>query len=94
MAAALAADADLISQIKAASRGNDRLSGVEQIKRFRILPAFWEPGGDGLTLTMKLRRRPIAQKYAIEIDAALRRVAGSGRTRTGTRRRADPGLNR
>ncbi|MFD6199216.1 fatty acid--CoA ligase FadD11 [Mycobacteriaceae bacterium NPDC060252] len=47
---------------------NAKLSRVEQIKRFRVLPGFWEPGGDELTLTMKLKRRSIAQKYAIEIN--------------------------
>ena len=29
----------------------------------------WQPGGDELTPTMKLKRRPIAQKYAAEIEA-------------------------
>jgi long-chain acyl-CoA synthetase len=48
--------------------GNAQLSRVEQIKRFRVLPTFWEPGGDEITLTMKLRRRPICEKYATEID--------------------------
>ena len=42
---------------------------MEQIKRFRLLPAEWLPGGDELTPTMKLKRRPIAEKYAGEIDA-------------------------
>jgi len=50
-------------------RANERLSRVEQIKRFRILEGDWEPGGDELTPTMKLRRRPIAEKYAEEIEA-------------------------
>jgi long-chain acyl-CoA synthetase len=35
----------------------------------RLLPAAWEPGGDELTPTMKLRRKPIAEKYAHEIDS-------------------------
>jgi long-chain acyl-CoA synthetase len=48
--------------------GNARLSRAEQIKRFRILPSQWEPGGDELTPTMKLKRRPIIDKYASEID--------------------------
>lgn len=48
--------------------GNTRLSRAEQIKRFRILPIQWEPGGDELTPTMKLKRRPISDKYASEID--------------------------
>jgi long-chain acyl-CoA synthetase len=29
----------------------------------------WLPGGEELTPTMKLKRRPIAEKYAAEIDA-------------------------
>ena len=47
---------------------NARLSRVEQIKRFRILPTDWLPGSDELTPTMKLRRKPIAQKYETEIS--------------------------
>ena len=67
-AAVLADDDKLRSAVRAAIvAGNDRLSRSEQIKRFRILPAMWEPGGDELTPTMKLRRRPIADKYASEI---------------------------
>jgi long-subunit acyl-CoA synthetase (AMP-forming) len=48
--------------------GNSKLSRVEQIKRFLIVGTPWEPGGDELTPTMKLKRRPIAEKYAAEID--------------------------
>jgi long-chain acyl-CoA synthetase len=50
-------------------RANAELSRVEQIKRFAILPCDWAPAGDELTPTMKLRRKPIAAKYAAEIDA-------------------------
>lgn len=32
-----------------------------------MLPVFWEPGGDEMTLTMKLKRKRIAQKYAVDI---------------------------
>ena len=48
---------------------NQDLARVEQVKRFAILPADWEPGGDELTPTMKLKRRPIAEKYADEIES-------------------------
>ena len=48
---------------------NESLARVEQIKKFTILPTDWEAGGDELTPTMKLKRKPIAQKYAEEIEA-------------------------
>jgi long-subunit acyl-CoA synthetase (AMP-forming) len=67
--AALAADPEVIARIAAGvAEGNAKLSRVEQIKRFRILPALWEPGGDEITLTMKLKRKPIFAKYAAEIE--------------------------
>ncbi|WP_024802631.1 fatty acid--CoA ligase FadD11 [Nocardia sp. BMG51109] len=68
-AAALAADGSVIEQIAAGiGSGNAKLARVEQVKRFRILPVFWEPGGDEITVTMKLKRRVIADKYAEEIE--------------------------
>ena len=48
--------------------GNAKLSRVEQVKKFEIVPNFWMPGGDELTPTLKLRRRPIAEKYAATIE--------------------------
>ncbi len=67
--AALAADPEVVAQIAAGvAAGNAKLSRVEQIKRFRILPTLWEPGGDEITLTMKLKRKPIMAKYAEEIE--------------------------
>lgn len=67
--AALAADPEVIARIAAGvAEGNAKLSRVEQIKRFRILPTLWEPGGDEITLTMKLKRRRIAAKYSAEIE--------------------------
>ena len=47
---------------------NEQLARVEQIKKFKILPTEWEPGGDELTPTMKLKRKPIAEKYEDEIE--------------------------
>ena len=44
----------------AVERGNAGLSRVEQVKKFKLLRADWQPGGDELTPTMKLKRRPIA----------------------------------
>ncbi|WP_410578269.1 fatty acid--CoA ligase FadD11 [Amycolatopsis sp. lyj-108] len=78
-AEALAVDADVIARISAGvAAGNEKLSRVEQIKRFTILPTFWEPGGDELTLTMKLRRKPISAKYGQEIDALYAAEPGDG----------------
>jgi len=72
--AALADDATLRAEIElAVKHANERLSRVEQIKKFAILPDVWEPGSDVLTPTMKLKRRPIAEKYAAEIDALYAR---------------------
>jgi long-subunit acyl-CoA synthetase (AMP-forming) len=53
----------------AVDAANTRLSRVEQIKRFAILPTFWEPGGDEITPTMKVKRRAITAKYADVIDS-------------------------
>jgi long-subunit acyl-CoA synthetase (AMP-forming) len=49
-------------------RANSHLSRIEQIKRFKVLPCDWPPAGDELTPTMKLKRRPIAEKYAAQIE--------------------------
>ncbi|OBG64502.1 MULTISPECIES: fatty acid--CoA ligase FadD11 [unclassified Mycobacterium] len=67
--AALAAHPEVVARIAAGvAEGNAKLSRVEQIKRFRILPSLWEPGGDEITLTMKLKRKPIMAKYASQIE--------------------------
>jgi long-subunit acyl-CoA synthetase (AMP-forming) len=54
---------------RAVEAANARLSRVEQIKRYEVLPGEWVPGGEELTPTMKLRRRPIDRKYEAEIEA-------------------------
>jgi long-subunit acyl-CoA synthetase (AMP-forming) len=48
---------------------NEKLARVEQVKRFTIVEGDWLPGSDELTPTMKLKRKPIAEKYAAAIDA-------------------------
>jgi long-chain acyl-CoA synthetase len=69
-AGALAADDRVRGAVAVGvDKANSHLSRVEQIKRFEILPTDWEPGGDELTPTMKLKRKPIAEKYAEEIEA-------------------------
>ncbi len=47
---------------------NEKLARVEQIKKFKILDEDWQPGGEELTPTMKLKRKPISEKYAAEIE--------------------------
>ncbi len=60
----------MIAAVRSAiEQANERLARVEQIKNFTIVPGDWLPGGDELTPTMKLKRRPIEAKYAAEIDA-------------------------
>jgi long-subunit acyl-CoA synthetase (AMP-forming) len=64
------ADPDVVARVQEeVDAANAHLSRVEQVKRFLVVSAEWLPGGDELTPTMKLRRRPIAAKYAGEIDA-------------------------
>jgi long-chain acyl-CoA synthetase len=67
--ATMAREAAVLAEVRAGvQRANSHLSRVEQIKRFEILGVDWGPGGDELTPTMKLRRKPIQEKYAAEIE--------------------------
>jgi len=66
-------DPAVVAEVQAGvDRANKALSRVEQIKRFVILGEDWEPGGDELTPTMKLKRRAIHAKYAAQIEAIYR----------------------
>jgi len=66
----LAEEEAVVAAVQAAvDRGNEELARVEQVKRFTIVPGDWLPGGDELTPTMKLKRKPISEKYAREIEA-------------------------
>jgi long-subunit acyl-CoA synthetase (AMP-forming) len=61
---ALAHDERVRAEIEQAVEGaNAKLARVEQIKKFAIVEGDWLPGGDELTPTMKLKRKPIAEKY-------------------------------
>jgi long-chain acyl-CoA synthetase len=64
----------VLAQVQAeVDAANAKLSRVEQIKRFTLLRGDWAPGGDEITPTMKLKRKPIAAKYAAEIEAMYER---------------------
>jgi long-subunit acyl-CoA synthetase (AMP-forming) len=65
----LAADERVRAAIQEAiNAANAKLARVEQIKKFHIVRGDWLPGGEELTPTMKLKRKPIGEKYAPEID--------------------------
>jgi long-chain acyl-CoA synthetase len=69
----LATHPKAIDAVQAAvDTANATLSRVEQIKRFTVLGEEWAPGGDELTPTMKLKRKPIAAKYEAEIEGMYR----------------------
>ncbi len=68
--AALAENPAVIAEIqKGVDAANEHLARVEQIKKFTIVPGDWLPGGEELTPTMKLKRKPIAEKYEDEIES-------------------------
>ena len=65
---------DVAAEIdRAIAAANEHLSRVEQVKRHAILHTEWLPGGDELTPTMKLKRKPIAEKYDDEIEAMYKK---------------------
>jgi long-chain acyl-CoA synthetase len=57
--------------------GNARLSRIEQIKAWQVMDADWLPDSEELTPTMKLKRRPIAEKYADLIDSLYARASAA-----------------
>jgi long-subunit acyl-CoA synthetase (AMP-forming) len=68
-----AADPKVAAALReAVAAANARLSRVEQIKRYRVIDGDWEPGGDELTPTMKLKRKAIADKYQTTIGELYR----------------------
>ena len=62
----------------AVQTANGVLSRVEQTKRFAILPVSWEPGGDQVTPTIKLKRQAIAARYAQRHRVPVRRSLRGG----------------
>jgi long-subunit acyl-CoA synthetase (AMP-forming) len=71
--AALAADERVrVAVQEGVDAANAHLARVEQVKRFHLVAGDWLPGGDELTPTMKLKRKPIAEKYAAEVEELYR----------------------
>jgi long-chain acyl-CoA synthetase len=67
---ALARNEKMLAAVQAGvDEANAKLARVEQIKKFTIVEGDWLPGGDELTPTMKLKRKPIDQKYQDAIEA-------------------------
>lgn len=66
----LVASPEIEAEVAAAvERGNQRLHGSEQVKKFRILSAAWVPDSDEVTPTGKIKRRVVDAKYAAVIEA-------------------------
>jgi long-chain acyl-CoA synthetase len=61
-------DALLAEVERGIEAANEQLARVEQVKKFKLLDEEWQPGGDELTPTMKLKRKPIHEKYQSEIE--------------------------
>jgi len=65
----LAAHPKVREELERAVAGvNERVSRVENVRRFAIVPAEWTAESEELTPTMKLKRRVIHDKYATVID--------------------------
>src|SRR3954468_6714768 len=72
----LAGEAAMVAAVQdGVDAANGRLARVEQVKRFTLVRGDWLPGGDELTPTMKLKRRPVEEKYAGAIEAMYEQPA-------------------
>ena len=60
------------SRARGGARPTSSWPAWSRSRRSRCCPTDWEPGGDELTPTMKLKRKPIHQKYADGDRGALR----------------------
>ncbi|MFI6365558.1 AMP-dependent synthetase/ligase [Nocardia sp. NPDC050630] len=68
--AEFAENPEILSAIEqGVTAANGKLSRVEQIKNYVVLPEVWEPGSDVLTATGKLKRTPIAARYTDTIQS-------------------------
>jgi long-chain acyl-CoA synthetase len=70
----LAENADVRAEVERnVMEANQQFNSVEQVKKFTLLGEEWLPDSDEMTPTMKLKRRGINEKYAIEIEALYAR---------------------
>ena len=70
---ALLAHADLRDEVQGSLDAvNKDVSRVEQIKKFAVLPRDWSPDTEELTPTLKVKRKLVAEKYAVAIEALYR----------------------
>ena len=68
--ASFAREARVVAEVqRAVDNVNSKVSNVEAIKRFTVLPTEWTVDGEELTPTLKLKRRAIVEKYAGEIES-------------------------
>jgi long-chain acyl-CoA synthetase len=71
--AAAATDARVLAELeRGVAEANSHLARVEQVRRWKVLPAEWTPATGELTPTQKKRRRVITERYAAEIDTLYR----------------------
>ncbi|MBW8483325.1 AMP-dependent synthetase/ligase [Actinomadura parmotrematis] len=67
--AALAEHPVVLAEVaQAVADANERLARVQQVKRWRLLPAEWTAESEELTPTLKLKRRVVHAKYQDSID--------------------------
>ena len=66
----LSKDPTVVEEIeRAVQAANATLARIEQVKKYTVLDGSWLPGGDEVTMTMKLKRRVVNTKYADQIAA-------------------------
>jgi long-chain acyl-CoA synthetase len=68
-----AASARVLAEVeRGVAEANRHLARVEQVRRWKVLPAEWTSATGELTPTQKKRRRVITERYAAEIDTLYR----------------------
>ncbi|HTU75988.1 MAG TPA: AMP-binding protein [Trebonia sp.] len=68
-----ATDPRVLAEVeRGVAEANSHLARVEQVRRWKLLPAEWTSATGELTPTQKKRRRIITARYAAEIDTLYR----------------------